>query len=248
MPDASEVIVPGDQATPEFLSSLKNNPELRKLTIWGGALRNENLEALRDLTGLNELCLGEMRIDDGVFGYLQGLSSLRTLNLAYTDVRGDFTPLHGLPLSEIRLEGCRLVNDRCAASLAGIPSLRHLEIHMTGLTDAGLMLLAQLPLETLWLGPRISDAGLQAVGRISTLKHLDLCAHMVTDEGVAALAGLKNLEILWLSRCSVTDECIPNLSEFRSLRELNINYTGVSSAGLARLRAALPTTRFPEPD
>ncbi|MES1257808.1 MAG: hypothetical protein ABUS51_05240 [Acidobacteriota bacterium] len=248
MTEPRKVIVNGEEVTPEFFRDLERDKDLKELTIWSGPLTNETLEPVGRLTRLKGLCLGEMQIDDGVFRYLQPLRSLEYLNLAYTNIRGDFSPLAGAPLRDVRLEGCRLAGDACAASLAAFPTLRNAEVHMTGVTDAGVTALSALPLETLWAGPRITDTGLQSIGRIPTLRHLDLCAHMVTDEGAAALAKLRGIEILWLTRCSITDRSVPVLAELQSLRELNVSHTGITGPGLARLRAALPSTRFVEPD
>ncbi len=238
----------GEDLTPEKLLALGEHSELEHLVIWGGPLTNEDLSPLANLAGLQSLVLGEMRIDDGVFSHLRGLKQLETLNLAYTNVRGDFTPLAELPLRDVRLEGCRFVGDASAATLAHVSALRHLEIHMTGLTDAGVAHLAGLPLEVLWLGPRVTDEAMRTLAGMPTLKYLDICAHMVSDAGVAMLATLPNLEVLWLSRCGLTDAAVSSLIQLRGLRELNVNFTGVSENGLARLRAALPACRFPEPD
>jgi hypothetical protein len=243
-----KIVITGEQATPEFLRSLEDNTELRELTIWSGPVRNEDLEPLRRLTQLTSLCLGEMRVDDGIFEFLKPLRQLDTLILAYTAIRGDFTPLAGIPLRDVRLEGNRFVSDACAVTLATFPTLRNVEMHMTGLTDAGLRWLSELPLEVLWLGPRITDAGLASIAGMISLKHMDLCAHMVTDEGIASLADLKRLEVLWVTRCSVTDASVPVLAGFQALKELNVNDTGITESGMARLRAALPGTRFVEPD
>jgi hypothetical protein len=243
-----ELSFPGEEVTPEVLRSLEGNTALERLVIWGGPLTTAELEPLGRLTQLKGLVLGEMRIDDGIFLHLQHLRRLEYLNLAYTGVRGNFRPLAGSPLRDVRLEGCRLVTDACAKTLAAFPTLRQLEIHMTGLTDAGVEALAGLPLEVLWLGPRITDHAMNAIGEIPTLKHLDLCAHMVTDEGVKELAELRKLEVLWLSRCSISDESINVLATLQTLRELNVSHTGISASGLARLRAALPGCRMVEPD
>lgn len=243
-----KIVVSGEEVTPEFLRDLNADTELEHLTIWGGPLTTQTLEPLGRLTQLKALCLGEMRIDDGVFHYLRHLRRLEELILAYTDIRGDFLPLAGVPLNDVRLEGCRYVGDACAASLAGFPTLRKVEIHMTGVTDAGVKALSALPLETLWLGPRITDDGMRFIGDIPTLRHLDLCAHMITDEGAAALAKLREIETLWLTRCSIGDASVPVLSGLKSLRELNVSFTGITGEGLARLRRALPLVRFIEPD
>ncbi len=238
----------GENLTPEKLEALGNEHDLEHLVIWGGPLKNDDLAPLAKLVALKQLALGEMRIDDGVFEYLRHLPKLETLILAYTANRGDVTPLLNLPLKDVRLEGCRFVGDHSATSLARIPTLRKLEIHMTGLTDAGVAALAALPLETLWLGPRVTDAAMQILGGMPTLRHLDICAHNVSDEGARALSTLPNLEILWLARCGITDDSVAALAAMSGLRELNVNCTGISNSGMNRLRAALPGCTFPDPD
>lgn len=238
----------GADLTPEKLQLLGNEIDLEHLVIWGGPLTNADLAPLARLTALKQLALGEMRIDDGVFEHLRHLHRLETLILAYTANRGDLTPLADLPLRDVRLEGCRFVGDHSAASLAKLSTLRQLELHMTGLTDAGVMALAALPLETLWLGPRVTDSAMQVLAGMPTLRHLDICAHNVSDEGTRALATLPNLQVLWLARCGITDDSVEALSSMSCLRELNVTCTGISDAGMSRLRAALPACRFPEPD
>jgi hypothetical protein len=119
---------------------------------------------------------------------------------------------------------------------------------MTGVTDAGVQSLSGLPLEVLWLGPRVTDAALATLAGMKTLQHLDICAHNVSDEGVAALTNLPLLSKLWLTRCGITDACVEALSGMPALVELNVNDTGITEAGMSLLRRVLPACRFPEPD
>jgi Leucine-rich repeat (LRR) protein len=246
MANEKELSFSGDEITEECLCALESNANLEQLVIWGGPLTNDRLAPLRRLTSLKGLVLGEMPIDDGVFGHLKPLRELTYLNLAYTNIRGNFTELADLPLRDVRLEGCRYVGDPCTKILATFPSLRQLEIHMTGLTDAGVHYLAHCPLETLWLGGRISDQGMNAVATLLALKHLDICSPGVTDEGVRAISGLVGLEVLWLSNCRITDVSVDVLSQFKSLRELAIGRTGISAAGRERLQVLLPQCRLVE--
>ena len=243
MANEKELNFSGEDITPDRLNALASNPDLEKLVIWGGPVTNDQLEPLSRLAHLKGLVLGEMPIDDGVFQHIRALHDLGYLNLAYTNVEGDFTELAKLPLQDLRLEGCRRVGDRCARSLAVFPSLRQLEIHMTGLTDDGINHLASLPLEVLWLGGRITDRGMKVVATMTTLRHLDVCCPGVTDEGVRALSSLKELEVLWLSNCQITDESIAPLSRLKSLRELALGKTGVTQLGKQRLRELLPQCR-----
>src|SRR5690242_1102715 len=133
-----EFTISGDRLDDAAWRAIEAQRDLATLVIWGGSVTNQQLEPLRRLTGLTGLVLGEMPVDDGVIAHLAPLRSLSYLNLAYTGVTGDFTPLLGAPLRDVRLEGCRRIGDACARSLAQFPTLRQLEMHMTGLTDEGL--------------------------------------------------------------------------------------------------------------
>jgi hypothetical protein len=241
-----ELSFSGDDITDEGLHALELNADLEKLVIWGGPLTNDRLAPLSHLTRLKGLVLGGMAIDDGVFRHLKALRELTQLNLAYTNIEGDFTALAGLPLVHVQLEGCCRVGDRCAQTLAAFPTLRQLEIHMTGLTDGGVHHLAHSPLEVLWLGGRITDYGMNAVATMTALKHLDVCAPGVTDQGVRVISGLTGLEVLWLSNCRITDVSVELFSQFKSLRELAVGKTLITAAGRARLHELLPLCRLVE--
>lgn len=239
-----ELAFNGSELSDEQILSLQENTDLRRLIIWGGPITNDRLAPISRLTWLTGLVLGEMPVDDGVLEHVAPLSRLENLILAYTNIEGDLTGLTGLPLTDVRLEGCRRVGDLCARSLAKFPKLRQLEIHMTGVTDRGLESLAESELEVLWLGPRITDDGMKTVGSMRRMKHLDVCAHLVTDEGVRAIAELPDLEVLWLPGCRITDESVETIGSMKKLRELNVQRTEITDSGLARIRRILPNCRI----
>ena len=241
-------MISGDQVDDALWRKLGTRRDLEELVIWGGAITNDRLKPVSRMTWLTGVGLGEIPVDDGVLVHLQPLRELEYLNLAYTGVTGDFTPLLGAPLRDVRLEGCRHTGDDCARSLAQFPTLRQVEMHMTGLTDDGLAALAAIPLEVLWVGPRITDRGMETVGGFANLRHLDICTHLITDTGVRALAGLSGLQVLWLTRSRITDASIEVLSQFTGLRELNVNHTEITAQGLAQLKLALPGCRMVEAD
>ncbi len=238
----------GHEITDEQIQALQGQRDLEELVIWGGPLTNDRLEPLSKLTWLKGLVLGQMAVDDGLFQHLAPLRNLEFLCLAYTNNFGDFTTLAGLPLRDVRLEGCRRVGDLAARTLSTFPTLRQLEIHMTGVTDGGLEHFQNSDLEVLWLGPRITDTGMNVLATMRRLRHLDICAHLVTDEGVRALATLPALEVLWLTRCRITDDIIPVLAELKNLRELNVRNTEVTEGGIERLHQALPGCRIVDAD
>lgn len=189
---------------------------------------------------LTSLILGEMPIGDELFPHLTGLSKLESLNLAYTNVSSGFDQLAHLPLRDVRLEGCRRLNDESMRQLARIPTLRQLEVQMTPITDAGVQAVAGLPLEVFWAGGRVTDAGIQALAGTTTLRHLDLCAGGITDASIRVLASLPNLEVLWLVHCQITDASLDLIASMPKLRELTLEHTLVSEAGRRRFDALKP--------
>ncbi|HEY1496019.1 MAG TPA: hypothetical protein VGF49_15815 [Candidatus Solibacter sp.] len=248
MVERGKLVISGDQVDDALWRKLETRRDLEELVIWGGAMTNDRLEPVSRMPWLKGVAFGEIPVDDGVLVHLQPLRELAYLNLAYTGVTGDFSPLLGAPLRDVRLEGCRRTGDACARSLAQFPTLRQVEMHMTGLTDEGLAALAPLPLEVLWLGPRITDRGMETIGGFGNLRHLDVCTHLITDAGVRALAGLSEMQVLWLTRSRITDASVEVLSRLTALRELNVNHTEITAQGLAQLKLALPGCRLVEPD
>lgn len=236
MSDYRKLVFSGDDVTDELFRSLEQDRDLEQLTIWGGPIDNQRLQPLSRMTWLKGLALGEMPIDDGMFLYLKELKNLELLILAYTNNRCDFSELAGLPLRDVRLEGSKQVGDHAVRSLAAFPTLRNLEVHMTGVTDKGLESLADSELEVLWVGPRITSHGMKTIGTMKRLKHLDICAAGVTDEGVRAIVGLRELEKLWLSGCGITDDVVDMICELPPLQELAVGNTRITSEGLERLR------------
>jgi hypothetical protein len=117
------------------------------------------------------------------------------------------------PLARLVMPGARTVTERGLRALAGHPSLRHLDLSGTTISDAVLDLLPTLPaLESVSLAwTRVTDKGMAALGRCARLRAVDLTGTSVGDAAVHALAGL------------------PSLSSFHS-------GSGLTNDGLAALR------------
>jgi Leucine-rich repeat (LRR) protein len=124
--------------------------------------------------------------------------------------------------------------------------------------------LEELSLNTHGLPHRFGDEALATVGRLVTLKELDLTDTAITDAGLAELTSLTQLEELDLSftsigdegishikhlpqltrlrlqRTWVTDKAIDDLAAMQSLEFLDIYGSDISTEGAERLREALP--------
>ena len=233
----------GSEITDKKLQELQAQTDLRTLVIWGGSLTQRQIGLIGELSQLRGLVLGEMPVDDSVFAHLAKLKGLEYLNLAYTKVSRGFGMLRELPLSDVRVEGCLKFSDEAMQDLASFAALRHLEAHITSVSDKGVQAISSLPLEVLWLGPKVTDACAASIATITTLRHLDLCAPGITDAALPELTRLTNLQILWLSGTCISDAGVETLTRMQWLRELSVSYTGISREGRQRLIDGLPNSK-----
>ena len=91
---------------------------------------------------------------------------------------------------------------------------------------------------------RISDLGLDEVGRMTRLVRLDLRRTSVTDAGMSALSDLRQLRYLNLYGTAVGDRGAVSLEGLAGLRSLYLWDTQVTDDGVERLRAKLPSARI----
>jgi hypothetical protein len=174
---------------------------------------------LRALPELEDLSLGNPRMDDAGMSELRGLTMLQSLNLYRSGVGDD-----GLKV------------------LKGLPALRRVPMGETKVTDAGLVHLRDLEhLEYVGLrGDRVTDAGLVHLRSLKNLTGLHLGETQVTDAGLIHLRALTRLSWLTLAKTKVTDAGLSHFNGMRGLKSLDLSGTAVTEAGTARLRRLLP--------
>ena len=113
--------------------------------------------------------------------------------------------------------------------------------------DAQLQQLESVGSSLLWLDlsrTGITDAGLKVLAKMPNLERLDLRGTAVGDAGVKALAGLTHLESLNLYGTGVTDAGLEALRGLPSLRRLYVGGTPVTEPGLDALRKARTELRI----
>jgi len=151
-----------------------------------------------------------------------------------------------------------LVTNKDLAMITGLPDLIVLDLRGTQISDEALTHLTDLPkLDQLYLGgsvitdteptlfhARFTDAAIDPVVQLTSLKVLSLAKTDIGDEAVQKLPALTKLEVLFLLGTNVTDASIDALSQMKSLKELYLQETAITPAGLKRLRAALPETEI----
>jgi internalin A len=150
--------------------------------------------------------------------------------------------------------------------LAEFPKLKLLELgHNSAITDAGLIHLKGLQIETLYLyrtgveGPglrvlqslpqlkavcldytALGDEGMQHLCSLNKLSCLDLNNTKITDDGLRNLSSVATLERLTLRNTLITDTGLGHLRQLTGLKELGLSGTNVTAAGVRKLQAALP--------
>lgn len=151
-----------------------------------------------------------------------------------------------------------LVTNKDLALITGLPDLMVLDLRGTQISDEALTHLTDLPsLEQLYLGgsvrtdteptlfhARFTDAAVDPIAQLTTLKILSLAKTDIGDEAVKKLPALTKLEVLFLLGTQITDDSVDPLSQMNSLKELYLQETAVTPEGLKRLRAALPETEI----
>lgn len=87
----------------------------------------------------------------------------------------------------------------------------------------------------------LGDEALVHIGKIKTLKKLQLMENKFSGDGLKSLTGLANLTHLDLRwNQTLDDSCVPHLSKLAALVELHLFKTKVSPEGVKRIEQALP--------
>jgi internalin A len=133
--------------------------------------------------------------------------------------------------------------------LSGKVSLDHhavevisVDLRGTQITDAGLEHLKGLTsLKSLYLnGTQITDAGLEHLKVLNSLTQLNLGRTKITDAGLEHLKVLNSLTQLGLDDTQITGAGLEHLNVLNSLKLLQLNRTYITNAGLSELESALP--------
>lgn len=95
----------------------------------------------------------------------------------------------------------------------------------------------------IWLnlrGTKVSDAGLQNIGKLKNLKKLHLELTEVSDAGLKHLVNLDELEYLNLYGTSVSDAGLDDIAKLKKLKKVFLWQSKATDAGMDKLRAARP--------
>jgi hypothetical protein len=128
------------------------------------------------------------------------------------------------------------------ATLADYPKLAELHFQPDDLTDAHLAAIGKLTsltkLEIEPDGGSISKRGIEAICRLTSLKHLKLSNVAFLDEDLEPLTALTALVVLDLSATPITDQALDRVLALPQLRELKLNETQITGIGAQRIMKA----------
>ncbi|HUQ90614.1 MAG TPA: hypothetical protein VM120_02960 [Bryobacteraceae bacterium] len=223
------------------LAHLAGLQKLRKVVLANTYVEGEGLAHLKSVADLD---VHGSPLTNGAVSVLAGLTGLRRLSLASTDI-SDGAALDQLK-SVVALDlGSTDLTDSGLKALASLPQLEELILRDARFTDKGLVHLAGLKnLRRLDLiRTRISDQGMRHLTGLSSLRSLSLDYGELYDASMEILAAL-DLEELSLDNTHITDQAVARLKEFRHLKKLNLYHTLITGKGYQELQTALPNCKI----
>jgi hypothetical protein len=133
-------------------------------------------------------------------------------------------------LEELRLFQCSGLTDASLQHVAGIETIRYLDVRGSGFTDKGLRSLRTLDdLRGLIWGVMATDDTCRLISQFKQLRHLVLMlSEDVSGQGLRSLARLQHLEELRLNISGVDREDLKELSHFEELKILDLSTATIS--------------------
>lgn len=230
----------------EFFDSLDPVSSLATLRLWQTTPSRARLQRFRAEHPQVEVITDASRPRDRELA--ERLLRLGGISIQVVDQRGShsISRLESLPDSEFELwsvyvNDCPAFDDRLLSSLAGLDSLRGLQLIKTGVTDAGLTTLDQLPTLTYLslAAEQMTPRGLQTIARQPRLDNLTLLTCTVEQLQLLAPLKLKSLGFMNLAAESGPDVLERVAQQFPDLTTLGIG-TFVPDAKTAETFLKLP--------
>jgi Leucine Rich Repeat (LRR) protein len=209
--------------------------------LGGSTIDDHALQSLQTLTTLRVLELPFTNMSDAELTQLCALTRLETLNLESTGVtdEGLSRIVDASPsISWLELQGTR-IGGQNTAYFERLPDLLVLNVSGTRVNDHDLRHLAGLAKLGRFQASNtvVSDAGISHLSGLRQLNSLDLMNTRVGDAGMIEVAKLENLERRLLDGTQVTDAGLRHLSALRRLQVLSLRSTRISDTGLLCLPA-----------
>lgn len=227
-PDDEKVMPPRKKSRPSAA-------ELALLRWWvkAGAARDLKLAAVKDAPREVAALLAAGAAPTGESG-----------EPAYVPRVGDYTALRGEIEAVQRAFGIQLVPVSRRPGDGLILRPRGAEARFGDAELARLAKVAPFIVEAELAGTKVTDTGLAALRTFTALERLHLEHTALTGRSLGDLQALSKLAYLNLCATAVTDDSLAALAGHPALRQVYLFGSKVTPAGLARIKAALPTVEF----
>ncbi len=217
---------------------LREMPELTYLDLHGSKITDQDVTVLENyLPKLERINITDTSItDEGLIG-LSNKPFLKSLGLTQTKMSGaGFKYLRTSTKLESVYLGQMPLSDGACQELEHF-NLSILHIGDAPMGDVGAVAIGKIKtLKSLQLDKtNIGDVGIEHLENLTQLEFLSLRNTSVSDKSAKALARLSNLKTLDLSGTKVTDEMMAALKALPLLEELNVARTDVTDIGFAFL-------------
>ena len=233
-PDPSGLDVLSEPETVQGLverldGTLKTNRdgEIIGIVIESNELTIDDMQLIAQLPDLESVRLKSAFLDDQFVEALSGLTQLKSVDIESTNITDrSLEILKELPnIETLSLRQNVKLSDKAIALFAEFPNLKTLNIlynnHLSPASLFGLGKLSSLRVLDV-RGCQVGDDTLYFISKLENLEELRICSNQVTNEGIEDLVNCKNLKILELQDTSIEAGCAVFFKEMEKLRSLRI--------------------------
>ncbi len=169
----------------------------------------------------------------------------QSVELQDTDITGDGLALLEIIQPEYLDISGTVVGEEGLANVSKLKRLKTLIMSNDIISDQQIHHLNSLSVEVLSLNDnRITDASMDTICSIGTLKVLYLEGTDITDQGLTNISKLSLLENIVLNRTNTTDAGLANLAKLKYLQAVDCYGSAVTAVGAHSLAEALPYARI----
>jgi Leucine-rich repeat (LRR) protein len=225
----------GEKIDDSLLKTLPMLPIQGQLDLSSNLLTDAGIQSIADCHNVTGISLRGRELSDDCLKYLVKLPKLKRVTLGPSFTRDAFDYL-------VRLESLTSLDASALAprlsDLTKLPKLTNINLSGKEYGDENAETIADTfkSLEELYLRhTSITNAGVQSLSRIGTLKILTLDDSNIDDAAGESLRKMKQLTWLSLENCAVKNNTLAAISELPDLSFLFLSGTPVTDAGIESL-------------
>lgn len=204
--------------------------------------KGEFLASLANSTQLKKLSLENMPLNENLVHAISQISALESLDIASDTTpmtpsfAKQFNRLRNLSHFNVPWPGSNMIE--CLQACPDLNKLTSLVMYKQGLTDADIKLLAKYPaLTSLDLSEnQLTDSSIETLRQLKKLQVLQLTGNKsVTGESLAALTHLPSIQQLYMNNTGIDEAHVAPLADNTTLTLLDLSQTNVGPKWVSNL-------------